>query len=384
MTILDSLILWTGVALAWWLLAVLIVLRSLVATPAPAPPDRRRITVFKALAPTAERQERHRLGACLASFAAELDDAAELLVGAPGTDAAYWRRWLQRIQPLYPHAVIKLVVDHAPHRYGANPKISWMRILAPHASGELWFWSDADMRAPAGTLRALRVDFGRGDAVLLTSPYVVRRVASAAELLDALYVNLEHYPGAVLLARLNRLRFAFGAGMLFEAAAFRRRVSWRYLAGCLADDFHLGRLMQPVRLGSVRLSTLPASRGWRGALAHYHRWQKTVRWCAPGAYAAQVLVLPALGWLCWLALHPAEATAWAGLAAVASVETMAAWSICALLGCRLSARHLPALPLWTLVRAATWLICWLPSPIRWRGTTWWSPWQSRAWRPNGT
>ncbi len=383
MSALGSLVLWSGLALCWWLLAGLVVIRSLVATPAPAAPDRRRITVFKALAPASDGLERQRLGACLASFVAELDDAAELLVGAPGTDAAYWRRWLERIRALYPTAAIKLVVDHAPHRYGANPKISWMRILAPHASGELWFWSDADMRAPAGTLRALRTDFGRGDVGLLTSPYVVRQVSGPAEFLDALYVNLEHYPGAVLLARLNRLRFAFGAGMLFEAAAFRRRVSWRYLAGCLADDFHLGRLMQPVRLGSVRLSTLPASRGWAGALAHYHRWQKTVRWCAPGAYAAQILVLPALGWLGWLVVDPFAPAAWAGLAAVAGMEATAAWTICALLGCRIELRHLPALPLWTLVRAATWLICWLPSPIRWRGTTWRSPWQSRAWRPNG-
>ena len=75
-----------------------------------------------------------------------------------------------------------------------------MRVLTPHATGELWLWSDADMVAPPGTLQSVRTDLAATKACCLTSPYIVKQAGSAAEMLDLLYVNLEFYPGVVLLS----------------------------------------------------------------------------------------------------------------------------------------------------------------------------------------
>jgi hypothetical protein len=367
---------WTGIGLLWWVMASVLVASARQHRDTPGPVDPRRITIFKALAGPLDEQEFSRLGHSLATFVAELDANSELLIGAHHADQARWRAFVRRMRERHPAAEIKLVVHQEPGRYAANPKVSWMQILAPHATGELWFWSDADIQAPAGALRSLRADFAREKACMVTSPYVILRGGNAPGLLDTLFVNLEFYPGVMLLGRLDRIQFGFGSGMLFEAGEFRRRADWGFLGACLADDFHLGRLLQPVRLASMRLTTVPASESWLGAIAHYHRWQKTIRWSTPGSFAAQLTVLPALGWLAWLAFNPTLPFGWLGLATVLAMDTVAALWICARLGCRVGWRRLHAIPLWTLIRALTWAACWVPSPIVWRGRRWWSPRQA--------
>ena len=208
---------------------------------------------------------------------------------------------------------------------------------------------------------------------MVTSPYVVDRVDRAADMLDALFVNLEFYPGVELLGRMNRLGGGFGAGMLFRAQRFRERIDWDELGSHLAEDFFLGSRLAPVRLGSTRLATAPSSRDWRGAVLHYLRWQKTNRWSQPAGFAAQVIVMPLLGWLGWLLIEPTASLAWLGTGIVVGTDSLAALVIGTLIGCRGALRHAWVLPLWSVLRAGGWLACWLPWPVVWRGRRWWSP-----------
>jgi ceramide glucosyltransferase len=117
---------------------------------------------------------------------------------------------------------------------------------------------------------------------------------------------------------------------------------------------------------------------WRGAILHYLRWQKTIRWCRPGSYAAQLIVLPVVGWLTWLILNPTSMVAWLGLLGIVALDTIAALAICRVLGCRIGLRRIYAVPLWSLIRGLSWVACWLPWPIVWRGRRWWSPLQRAA------
>ena len=371
------LIVWTSFALIWWLMAVSLVLTERRPPGYNGSPcNSLAVTIFKALAGPLTEAECAHLSRCIETFVADMDSHSEMIIGCHEHDDAYWRTFLQRMRRRYPNAHVKLVADSNPKRSAANPKISWMRILAPHATGELWYWSDADIEAPPGTLQSLRCDFDSGDVHLVTSPYAIQNVPSSAALIDALFVNLEFYPGVVLLGKLNAIEFGFGAGLLFEAETFRQRVDWEFLSSCLADDYHLGRLLQPAKLGSVRVSTTPAAETWRGAFLHYLRWQKTIRWNRPGGFAAQVLVLPVLGWMLALCLTPAPLFVWWGLGTALALDMVAATLICFLLNCRIGVWRLPIIPLWSIVRSLTWLACWLPWPIVWRGTKWWSAYQT--------
>ena len=315
-----------------------------------------------------------RLKQCIESFVADLDELSELLIGCHEQDRMRLQAFVSEQRSRYPNAAIKLVVHSDPNAY-ANPKIAWMKILVCFATGELWLWSDADIEAPPGTLQSLRTDLAATGAGVVTSPYIIRGARNSAEFLDALFVNVDFYPGVVMMSRLNRISFGFGSAMLFEAKRFRWRVDWDRLGGCLADDYELGRLLAPVRLGSMRLTTMPAADNWSGAIRHYLRWQKTIRWCRPVAYAAQLIILPVLGWLTWMALNPSEPIGWVGLASVITMDTTAALSVSRSLRCPIGLRGLLTIPLWSLGRGVAWIACWLPWPIVWRGRKWWSPHQ---------
>ncbi len=234
-------------------------------------------------------------------------------------------------------------------------------------------WSDADIQIPHDAIRSLRADLAASGAATLTSPYVMSHDNEPKQMLDALFVNVEFYPGVVLLGRLNLIRFGFGSGMLFEADAFRRTVNWDFLGSCLAEDFHLARLLSPARLGSKRFVATSCPRDWGGALLHYLRWQKTIRWCRPGSFLAQLIILPILGWLVWAATHPGQPLAWLALVGLIAVDSVTALAIFRTLGYPIRGRARLMLPLWSVLRGVTWLACWLPWPIVWRGDLWWTP-----------
>jgi len=363
---------WTCIGIAWWVVAFVLVMSARNRHPGTGNPDPRRITVFKALPRSLSEEEFARFDKPIESFIADLDENCELLIGCHRPDQPRMEAYVQKMRERHPGADVRLVVQENPNRY-PHPKVSWMHALEPHATGELWLWSDSDMHAPPGTIRSMRMDYERTKARCLTSPYVIRQRGTPAEMLDTLYVNLEFYPGVILLSGQSMIQFGLGSGMLFEAADFKRRVNWDFLGGCLAEDFHLGSLLRPTQLGSMCLSTLPAARGWSEALLHYLRWQKSVRWCRPLPYAAQLIILPLLGWLAWVFTNPLEPGAWFGLMTVLAADFIAALSICRAVGCSIGRRRLHTLPLWSLLRGLCWVACWFPWPIVWRGQRWWSP-----------
>ena len=363
---------WTCIGIAWWMVAFLLVISARNRKHETEEPDMRRLTVFKPLPGPLSDHEFARFDGPVESFIADMDNNSEMLIGCHRPDQARLERYVERMRSRYPGADIRLVAHEGPNRY-PHAKVSWMYVLAPYATGELWLWSDADMHAPPGTIRSLRADFERTKARCLTSPYVIRSTGTAPEMLDTLYVNLEFYPGVILLSGQNMMQFGLGSGMLFEAEDFRRRVDWEFLGGCLAEDFHLGGLLKPTQLGSMCLTTLPAATSWLESLLHYLRWQKNVRWCRPVPYAAQLVIIPLLGWMAWLLAQPADRIAWIGLAVVLTADFIAALSICRAVGCRIGWKRLHVVPFWSLLRGLSWLACWFPWPIVWRDQKWWSP-----------
>jgi ceramide glucosyltransferase len=371
----GALLAWSGLALVWWLISWWLVsadatsISSLDREVDEKSLPTRKLTVFKPLAPLG-RDEFDPRG--LESFVVQLDEQSELLLGAHEVDRARVESWLARMARDFPQARLRVIWRDEPDSV-ANPKIAWLRILARHATGDLWLWSDADIVAPPGFLGAALDEYAAGDARMMTWPYVVRTITQPAALLDALFVNAEFFPGVLLLRRLGPVDFGFGAAMLFARDDFERAVEWPQLGAALADDFALGQKLQPVRIGQAVLSTRADVLTWRAALLHYLRWSKTVRWNRPGGTAARLIVLPVLGWLAWVVCRPVEPVGWIGLAAVMQMDVLFAALICRRLGCRLRLCDFLTTELWSLGRAVVWLIGWLPWPVVWSGRSWWRP-----------
>ena len=373
---------WTALGLSWlivaWRLAAANARRSLGKTPEDgSPPDAFSLTLFKPL-PRLGPRGLEVEGPALESFVAQMDERTEMLLGVHEADRETAAPFLERMAREYPGARLRAVFGR-PLGGIANPKIAWQKVLAAEALGDLWLWSDADIAAPPGFLRRARAEFARarGEGIeMVTFPYAVAAAPTVPSLLAALFVNVEFYPGVLFLRGLGEGDFGLGAAMLFSRDAFARRVDWERLGAALADDFALGRALRPVRIGAATVFAVLEPSDARAAVSHYLRWQKTIRWCRPLGFAGQIAVLPVLGWLGAVLLHPGTAFPWLGLAVVAGAETVLASLLCREAGCRWRPGHLPMAAAWSVLRPLVWAACWLPWPVIWRDRRWWGA-QSR-------
>jgi hypothetical protein len=365
---------WSGLALVWWVISWRLVPAE-EATPDEEFPEEKdasrfpSLTIFKPLPPL-HGQAFDPAG--LESFLAQMDLQTELLLGLHEKDLATFEPWLTRMRELFPEVRWRVVWRTAAGDL-RNPKIAWLKILAPHATGDLWLWSDADIAVPPGFLRAAREEYAAAGARMITWSYIVGGIDTAPALLDALYVNVEFLPGVMLLRGRGPVDFGLGAAMLFSRRDFERNVNWKELGAALADDFVLGQKLKPVRIGRDVLTTVADVVTWRAALLHYLRWSKTVRWNRPGGTLARIVVLPVLGWLVIVLAQPEWLVGWLGLIGIVLGDSLAAALICRRVGCRLRARDFALLPLWSIGRVLVWLACWLPWPVVWRGDVWHGP-----------
>jgi ceramide glucosyltransferase len=374
---------WSLLAACWWAIAIWLVSRERngpsrhrEAVADVTPRDGLVVSIFKPIAALRGGGPSPQLIAALGSFVSQMDESAEMLLGIEERDAAKWQPVIEQWRGRFPRARLKPIVEPRPARF-LSPKVSWFHALAEHASGEYWMWSDSDIVAPPGLIDTMRRELADGQAGMVTCPYVVRRIDSGPMMLEALFANLEFYPGVLFCRRTGPVRFAFGAAMMFPAARFRERAQWEKLGARMADDNALGRALAPVRISEETVETLASESNWQDAIQHYLRWQKTVRWCQPAGYAGQIVILPVLGWLFATLTHPGSAMAWLGLALTTQIEVMAATMLFWLVGCEL--RSWWIVSLWSLLlRPLTWLACWVPWPVVFRSQNrkWWSLYHS--------
>ena len=360
-------------AFAWWVLAMLCVVSARPALKAGLlERPRRSVSVLKPIPPKLSEIDRQRISAALASFAASLDSASEMILGCWVDDVSYWQSQANELKLRYPDAQIILFPHADPVSYCANPKVSWMKLLSMEASGELLYWSDADVFASPRLIFELRRDFESRQAELITSPYVIENVTHAPGVLDALYVNLELYPKVLLAERLNRSVNAMGAGMLMSAASLNEKVNLDELGDYLADDYQLGKRLGTVAVGSTLLHTTATDASWFKAFEHYRRWQKTLRWNEPIVSVQQLLLLPLLGWLsAWVITGEFAFAIGAVLTVV--LESAIAYLSCRILECRMSWAAILGIPAWSVAKALCWLLCWSPLPVTWRDQVWFRP-----------
>ena len=369
---------WSLLAAGWWVIAILLASRArhqsvrrnggMVDIALPHPPT---ISIFKPIAALWGDAPSPQSIAALESFVSQLDERAEMLLGIEDGDAAKWQPVIEQWQLGFPRAELKPVVVPRPTRF-LSPKVSWFHTLAEHAGGELWMWSDSDIVAPPGLLDTMRRELADGQAGMVTCPYVVRRIDNGPMMLEALFANMEFYPGVLFCRRRGPVRFGLGAAMMFPAARFHERAQWEQLGARMADDNALGRALAPVRISEATLETLASESNWRDAVQHYLRWQKTVRWCEPAGYAGQIVILPMLGWLAAILTHPGSVAAWLGLVMMMQIEVLAARVMFWLAGCPM--RSWWIVSWWSLLlRPLAWLASWTPWPVVFRS-------QNRKWR----
>lgn len=361
------------IPLFWWIISwcsVRLFLNSVPESPTHVPPES--LSLFKPLPPLRNPEERQRYAESIASFASQLRGRDEVLILGEKQDEEFWKEQAEGWRGDVPGLEVKVLVpcaEKAPQH--TNPKIKGMAVLAQQATRDLWWWSDADITVPQGEVERIRAEFTSSAPALQTQAYVIPVIGRPEDWLDAMFVHIELLPGLTFLSRKKRVNFACGGSLLFHRRTFEERVEWEELGSQLADDNYLGRKLRPVRLGRSLMQTRSGEEGLVESWLHYFRWQKTVRWCEPAGFAGLFFLQPS-----WLALGACCISLSISAAAIVWVLLLlleAAWVslIFRRLGIRGASAVFWVTPIWSVVRSATWLLCWFPLAVHWSGIKWW-------------
>ncbi|MDZ4789339.1 MAG: glycosyltransferase [Blastochloris sp.] len=361
------------IPVVWWLIAswsvaLFLNTKSLDQTSTSFEP----LSLFKPLPPLKNIPDCQRYAQSLESFVKQLCQGDEVLILVHQDQETFWRDKVNFWEGSQPGISIKLFVNQLEHEAKhTNPKIDAMALLAPHASHNLWWWSDADITVPLGEVQIIRNEFEQSQVALQTQAYLIPTICRTEDWLDALFVHIELLPGLTLLSRKKEVNFACGGSLLFRKDVFEERVKWDELGAEIADDYFLGKKMQPVRLGRSLMCTQSGEEGLFFSWCHYFRWQKTVRWCQPAGFTALFFLQPL------------------GLTLLAGLLGLGGWMLGGflLLLLLLEACWVTHLfrklniysglsvfwisPLWSFVRFVTWLLCWFPLAVSWYDIKWW-------------
>lgn len=192
-----------------------------------------------------------------------------------------------------------------PEELGPNAKVSTLAQLEPHADGEIWVVSDADVFAPSDLLEQIASSLASEDVGLVNCFYRLSTPATSAMHWEAAAVNADFWSQVLQARTLGPQEFALGAVMAAPRARITGMGGFSALVEFLADDYQLGRRVarsggriEPCRR-VVECREPPA--GWRSVWKHQVRWARTLRVCEPRRYLASVIANPTLWVLAWWA-----------------------------------------------------------------------------------
>lgn len=198
---------------------------------------------------------------------------------------------LSRLRQAHPELDIEIIVSK--HRIGFNPKINNVSNAAPFIKHDVLLFCDSDIRVRPDFLRRMVAPLNDARVGLVTCFYKSASRGSLWSRLEALAVNVQFAPQAVVAAAFG-MRFAMGAAMLVRREAFESSGGFANMAQHLADDFILGESVREagwsLELADCMVESVPDVTGPVAHLRHQARWARTIRLCNPGGFAGSVVL----------------------------------------------------------------------------------------------
>lgn len=278
---------------------------------------------------------------------------------------------LRRLRQNFAEADIDIVISK--NRIGYNPKVNNLSNAYSFAKHDLLVISDSDVRVGRDFLRKAVAPLEDPAVGLLTCFYRSTGARGAAAKLEALSVNAQFLPQALVAGLLGGMRFAMGAAMIVRRSAFEAAGGLAALSDHLADDFILGKAVAAagyrVEFSDTIVDSVPAESTFAQQFSHLVRWSRTIRVCNPGGYAGTLVLHGG-------ALLLAYALLGGGLKPLAGFVALEAWRAAALgfmhrryLGHPQILRELAWLPVGDVLQFAAWLAGLSSRTVLWRGET---------------
>jgi ceramide glucosyltransferase len=303
-----------------------------------------------------------------ASFCRQSYPRFEVIFGAadgddPGLEVA------RRVARDFPDVAIR-IVDNC-RSVGANPKVSNLVSMEPHARYPFLLVSDSDIRCGPGHLRSLAAPL-RDPATAVVTCLYRSQARGLAGWLDALGLSAEFQPGVLVANALEGTSFAMGSGILIRRKVLEQVGGFRAIVDYLADDFLLGNL--PARAGH-RVVLSPEivehrldTQTFAELARHQIRWNRGIRVCRPWGYAGLLWTQGIVAAILLLLVTGGSRAAWIVLAGTLGLRLLEVWMVAVRrLRDEAARRFIWIVPIRDVISFGLWLAGFVGHCVVWRG-----------------
>jgi len=219
-----------------------------------------------------------------------------------------------RLQKEFPDRDIRLVFAGL---QGANRKTSIMEALWHSASGQLLFFSDADVFAPADYLKQLVPRLAQPDVGCLTClPRGIRAETIGGKMI-ALHYGFNYLPQWMLAQQTTGIHWAIGHTMAVPRSVLEKLGGFRNFLDHLADDYELGHRVSQLGLrvivAPLLLDCAMPEESFAESFSRMQRWKRTIRRSRGFQYFGVIVTYPVFWALLLALMHPLAWWSWAAL-----------------------------------------------------------------------
>jgi ceramide glucosyltransferase len=203
-----------------------------------------------------------------------------------------------------PEGTAQLVICE--QKLGVNSKVSKLRQLEPLIRYPLVIISDADVSVPPDFLANVAPHFADKTIGLVNCFYRLANPEdpTLAMRWETIAINADFWSSVLQSQSFQKVDFALGAVMALPMAQLQAVGGFAELADYLADDYHLGQLVDQdgkrIIFSRVAVDCHEPHRDWAEVWAHQLRWARTIRACQPLPFFFSILDNATLWPLLWL------------------------------------------------------------------------------------
>ena len=235
---------------------------------------------------------------------------------------------VRRLQQEFPDRDIRLVLASL---QGANRKTSIMEALWRNASGQLLFFSDADVFAPPDYLRQLVPPLTSPGVGCLTCLPRGIQAGSLGGRMIALHYGFNYLPQWMLALQTTGIQWAIGHTMAIPRPVLEQLNGFKNFPNHLADDYELGnriaKLGWRVVVPPVLMDCVMPAESLGDSFGRMRRWKRTIRRSRGHQFLGVIITYPVFWALILALLHPLSGWSWGALGLVVAIRWLLAASL---------------------------------------------------------
>ncbi len=200
----------------------------------------------------------------------------------------------RRVAAEYPHVPVHFVASDV--SFGLNPKVANLEGARAHATHDLVFQSDANVRLRPDYLRRVVAELVGADASLLSSIIVGVGERSIGAALENLQLTALIAPSVCTALHVGRTSCVIGKSMLFRRSELASLGGLEAVRDILCEDFILGQLYQQggkrVLLSTTTVENVNHETTIERFLSRHSRWLKMRAVIHFGSFVADLFANP--------------------------------------------------------------------------------------------